>query len=298
LIVWKLYYGTPVPLPSIVKTAASPYGKHVARMYGYGNLRELFLFSRENFIALGYCSIFFVLWRRVTRTRLSIADLSLALGALAYAAFQAFGNKFPITSGAARFFMPVLPILLYFSIRGFALALKAQRADSTNAAYSRKAYNIGVAAVAILVILQGTLLIRQTFLPVFANARNLHFSSAHDALIGQIRHENKWTAMLGALTDPHYDHCTIADSELGGIGLLPPSRAIFDMSGLNNTDMIVHHEPAKHYLLRKLPDYIWYQRVNFYQDLRLDEDVAFKNLYDFHPEIGVATRRGSGCVAE
>jgi hypothetical protein len=303
LIGWQCYYGIAVPLPSIVKTGLSGYsGANVDRFYAYGNRLELYFFLRENIVATIYCVAFFVCWRRFVRKPLAVADISLCFAAVAYALFETFGNKYPITSGGARFFMPILPILFYFAMRGFGLALSyralTSKEDPSLGIRKEMAYRIGCAAIFLVLVIQTPILVKNVLRPIFVDMRDLQFDSVREALVGQIRRENKWTAMLPELTNPAYDSCSIADSEIGGIGLLPPSRVVVDMSGLNNTDVVAHHESPMHYLLRKKPDYMWYKRIDFYWGVELEKEPEFEKDYEFYVDDGIAVRRGTGCPFE
>jgi hypothetical protein len=301
LIGWDLYYGFPTPLPSIVKTAFSHYSSsNIDAIYAYGNRRELFLFARENFIALAYGIFFFTFSRKLTGKSYSVSEISLGLAALFYTLFETFGNKYPITSGGARFFMPTIPIVMYFAIRGFKLAIlrwmvKHRQVAGANFR-SSGVYRLGVVAIAGLLAIHISSIVKNVLVPGFRDAQRFHLSTPREAVLQQVRaREGVWTPLLPEIENPAYDHCSMADSELGGIGLMPPSRLLFDLSGLNNTDIVVHHESIPHYLLRKQPDYIWYKRIDFYWGLTLENDPEFRALYDFHPDSGVALRRGSGC---
>ena len=301
LLAWNRYYGFPVPLPSMVKTAFSRYSAHnVDALYAYANRHELLLYLRENLVALAYGIFYFAFFRKHSRRSLSVSDISLGMAALAYVLFQTFGNKYPITVGGARFFMPTVPILLYFAIRGFALALRSwmakNRTVSRAGLRSPAIYRVGAVAIAAVIVIQLPLLLKDVLLPAWHEARSIHAPTIRAAVLGQMRVSGKWDAAIAELGNPAYDHCSAADTELGGIGLMPVTRNVYDLSGLNNTDLIVHRESAPHYLLRKLPGYIWYRRVDFYWGLKLEDDPQFRAVYDFHPQSGIATLRGSGCV--
>lgn len=303
LIGWKCYYGIAVPLPSIVKTGLSGYSSvNVDRIYAYGNRLELYLFLRENVIATIYCIAFFVYWRRFVRKPLAVADISLCFAAVAYALFETFGNKYPVTSGAARFFMPILPILFYFAIRGFGMTLShsalTSKEDPSLDIRKEKTYRAGCAAILLVLVIQTPILVKNVLWPIFVDMRDLRFSSMHDALLAQIERQNKWDVMLPELTNPAYDSCSIADSEIGGIGLFPASRVVIDMSGLNNTDVVAHHESPMHYLLRMKPAYVFYKRIDFYWGLDLEKEPEFGKEYDFYTDAGVAVRHGTGCRFE
>ena len=303
LIGWKCYYGIAVPLPSIVKTGLSGYSSaNVDRFFAYGNRLELYLFLRENFIAMIYCVAFFVCWRRFVRKPLAVADISLCFAAVAYALFETFGNKYPVTTGGARFFMPILPILFYFAIRGFGMTLSYRALtsgeDPSLDIRKERTYRVGCAAIFLVLVIQTPILVKNVLRPIFVDMRDLRFSSVYDALLAQIKNGNKWTVMLPELTNPAYDSCSIADSEIGGIGLLPPSRVVVDMSGLNNTDVVAHHESPLHYLLRMKPAYVWYKRIDFYWGLDLEKEPKFDKYYDFYVDDGIAVRHGTGCPFE
>ena len=303
LIVWKCYYGIAVPLPSIVKTGLGGYSSaNVDRFIAYGNRLELYLFLRENIIAMIYCVALFVCWRRFVRKPLAVADISLCFAAVAYALFETFGNKYPVTTGGARFFMPILPILFYFAMRGFGMTLSYRTLTSGEDPWldirKTRTYRAGCVAIFLVLVIQTPLLVKNVLRPIFVDMRDLQFDSVREALIAQMRGENKWNAMLPELTNPAYDSCSIADSEIGGIGLLPPSRVVVDMSGLNSTDIVAHHESPLHYLLRKKPDYIWYKRVDFYWGLDLEKEPELDKDYDFYVDDGVAVRRDTGCPFE
>jgi hypothetical protein len=68
------------------------------------------------------------------------------------------------------------------------------------------------------------------------------------------------------------------------------------MSGLNNTDVVAHHEPPLHYLIRKNPDYIFYTRIDFYWGLTVEQDPTLIQNYNFYPATGLAIRRDSNCT--
>jgi hypothetical protein len=146
-----------------------------------------------------------------------------------------------------------------------------------------------------VLVIQTPILVKNVLWPIFADIRDLRFSSMHDALLAQIERQNKWDAMLPELTNPAYDSCSIADSEIGGIGLFPSSRVVIDMSGLNNTDVVARHESPMHYLLRMKPAYVFYKRIDFYWGLDLEKEPEFAKEYDFYTDAGVAVRHGTGC---
>jgi hypothetical protein len=290
MIGWEYYYNSPVPLPSIVKTALSGYSRTIDSFYAYGNVIELRLFAVENVVALLFSLSLFLTRGSSSQQRTSMTDASLGVGVVVFALFETFGNKYPITSGSARFFMPALPVIFYLAVKGYGATMQLLKERLSKKLW----YRFGVACTLAVCIMQTPFLIRGVLYPGFKQA-HLDFIDSRSALIAQARQQNKWNQMLPILTDQSFDHCSIADSELGAIGLLPPSRVVYDLSGLNNTDIVVSHEAPAHYILRKRPDYIWYKRVDFYWGISLETNPDFERVYDFDSRTGVAARIGSGC---
>jgi hypothetical protein len=301
LVVWKAYYGVILPLPSIVKTGLSAYNHtNVDRLYAYGNRVEFRSFLHKNEIAVLGLIAFFSLWKKLTGTAVSIADKALGLSALAYALFQTFGNKYPVTSSYARFFMPLFPIVVCFGFRGLSLLMLwwVEREPAEPARAARTLSVLGAIAVALVPLTEAPVFYKDTVRPVMYSETTKLPANVHDALVAQMLGEDKWTMLLPELNQSQYDHCSIADSEIGGISLLPASRIVLDMSGLNNIDLTLRHENPIHYLQRKAPDYIYYKYVDFYWGLALENDPWVRNNYQVYPTLGIAARNGSGCTIE
>ena len=284
MAVWWLYYGSPVPLPALIKTALSPYARTAIAEYHYGNVAEFFLLLREDSIAF-LLAIYFFLRRPYCA---STADMGLALGACTFILFEMFGNKLPITSGGARFLMPVLPIMLWYAIRGFAMALADLLHMAPGAA--------GAFATACIAV---TLFLSLPIVPQLAGfaqqARRVPHKSYIDALKGNAARVGKWP-IFASLFDPDLARCGIADSEIGAIGLAPVSRTVYDMSGLNNVALSLRREDAASYLARKAPDIVWYRRIDFYWGTHLSEDARFRSQYRYYPGPGIAVLNASPCA--
>jgi len=288
---WWFYYGTPVPLPAIIKTFLTPYADAAVATYSYGNVPELFLMIRENSITLAL-AIYFIARRGVLKVPV---DAALILGTLLFLAFELVGNRLPVANGDARFLMPALPVLLWYGIRGFHDAIGDLAGSSQTQGGHRAvlAFALSVIAVTSLVQLPP---IAQRVAPLLAAALREPVRSDRDAIRTNAALQRKWP-ILDALLTPQTESCSIADTEVGAIGVVPASRRIFDMSGLNNAVLALRRNDAAGYLVETRPDVIWYKRVGWYWGVNLDSDPRFTSEYAFHPREGIAVRLDSPCRA-
>jgi len=286
---WWYYYGTPVPLPAIIKTFLTPYAKAAVATYSYGNIPELFLMIRENAVTLLLAIYFFV--RRGVRA--VPVDAALILGTLLFLAFEVVGNRLPVANGDARFLMPALPVLLWYGIRGFHDSV-GDLAGSSHPPVGRRAapaFAVSVIAVTCLLLIPP---LAQRVVPLVVAAAREAPRSDHDAVVTSGVLQRKWP-ILDALLTAQTENCSIADTEVGVIGVVPASRRVLDMSGLNSTELALRRDDAAGYLVKSRPDIIWYKRVGWYWGVDLDADPRLTREYAFHPREGIAVRLDSPC---
>ena len=285
MLAWWLYYGTPVPLPALIKTVLSPYSQSAISQYRYGNVAEFLLLVREDSIAVLLAAYFFMR-RPFAGTR---SDIALAAGMGLFVAFEMFGNALPISSGSARFLIPALPILLWYAIRGFSCAIADLERISAGAARAFALAAIGTTALLFLPLGSQLGGIIQTL-------RTQPHRSYVQALEVMAAKSGKWQ-IFPLLSQRGLAKCTIADSEVGAIGVISPDRTVFDMSGLNNPTLALRRQDAASYLAANSPDIIWYKRVDFYWGTGLQQDPRLTAIYSFYDNSGIALLRSSPCTA-
>jgi hypothetical protein len=286
-LLWWLYYGTPVPLSAVIKTSLTPYADTAVTTYSYGNVPELFLMIRENLVTLIFASYFVA-----RRGALNIPiDLALILGTLLFLAFELVGNRLPVAGGDARFLMPALPILLWYGIRGFHDAICDLARGSPDSYRPVGAFAMSV--ILMTSVVQLPPIIRRVT-PLLMAALREPVRSDRDAILANAEVQRKWP-ILDTLLTAQTEKCSIADTEVGAIGVLPASRLIFDMSGLNNAALALRRNDPAGYLIETRPDIIWYKRVDWYWGVDLGSDPRLTNEYAFHPQQGIAVRVDSPC---
>jgi len=285
LLAWWLYYGTAVPLPALIKTALSPYSRSAISQYHYGNVAEFLLLIREDSIALLLAGYFFMR-RPFTGSR---ADIGLAAGAALFVVFEMVGNTLPISSGGARFLMPALPMLLWYAIRGFLCALADLDLVSANAARA-----FGVSAIGATMLVFAPL--GSQLAPIIQTLRTGPHRSYVEALTLMAARSGKWQ-IFPLLLQPGLINCTIADSEVGAIGVISLDRTVYDMSGLNNSTLALRRQDAASYLDAVSPEIMWYRRIDFYWDTGLQRDPRFAEKYRFYDRSAIAVLRTSPCAA-
>jgi hypothetical protein len=285
MLAWWHYYGSPVPLPALIKTALSPYSRNAISQYRYGNVAECLLLIREDSIALLLAAYFFI--RRPFAG--TVSDIGLAAGVGLFVGFEMFGNSLPISSGGARFLMPALPILLWYAIRGFSCAIADLELASATVGRAFAYAAIGTTAL--------------LFTPLGAQVgaivhtlRTQPRRSYVEALTIMAARSGKWQ-IFPLLVQPGLTSCSIADSEVGAIGVISPGRTIYDMSGLNNSRLAFRQADAASYLAAVSPAIMWYKRIDFYWATDLQQDPRFATSYKFYDLSGIAVLRSSPCAA-
>jgi hypothetical protein len=284
MLAWWLYYGTPVPLPALIKTVLSPYSNGAISQYRYGNVAEFLLLLREDSIAVLLAAYFFM--RQPFAG--SRADIALAAGAGLFVAFEMFGNRLPISSGGARFLIPALPLLLWYAIRGFWCAIADLERVSADAARAFAVAAIGTTALLFVPLVFQLTAIIQTL------RADPHRSYA-EALDVMAAKSGKWQ-IFPLLSQRGLAKCTIADSEVGAIGVISPDRTVYDMSGLNNPTLALRRQDAASYLAASSPEIMWYKRIDFYWGTGLQQDPRFAAKYRFYDGSGIALLRSSPCT--
>jgi len=184
-------------------------------------------------------------------------------------------------------------VLLWYGIRGFHDAI-GDLAGSAHPAVARRAapaFALSVIAVTGLLLLPP---LTQRVAPLVAAALREPARSDRDAVVTSGVLQRKWP-ILDALLTAQTENCSIADTEVGVIGVVPASRRVLDMSGLNNTELALRRDDAASYLIKSRPDIIWYKRVGWYWGIDLDADPRLTREYAFHPREGIAVRLDSAC---
>lgn len=279
---WWVYYGTPIPLPAVVKTLMSPYAHSAISVYKYGNISEFFLLARENAVNILFFSYYFF----APSKKKSFGDFGLLAGVILFSAFEMFGNKLPIAGGAGRFFMPAMPIVMWYAIRGFFESMSDRHGLAERP-------SLGLAALLATAVLSAPIV--KVLADPLRDALKIPKMSYETALVSNGALSLKWP-IIEALAEPELENCSIADSEVGLISVLPLSRKVYDLSALNNSELALGKVPADQYLLSAMPDLIWYKRIDFYWGLNLERDDRFISKYEFNANSGFAVLKTSKCA--
>jgi hypothetical protein len=117
-----------------------------------------------------------------------------------------------------------------------------------------------------------------------------------EALTLMAARSGKWQ-IFPLLLQPGLINCTIADSEVGAIGVISLDRTVYDMSGLNNSTLALRRQDAASYLDAVSPEILWYRRIDFYWNTSLQRDPRFAEKYRFYDRSAIAELRTSPCAA-
>jgi hypothetical protein len=261
-----LYYGQPLPSPFYVKSLGlSAYRGPALRTYGFGNLSELYLLIRDHaLLALPLVAFGALAFSRRP------AWWGLLGGSAAFLLYQALANAVPITSGGARFFMPVYPILALAAV--WAAVAAAERSPLL------RAILIGCAALQAALFLPPVAQIAAARVQEMPEAWSLRHD-AHATMLLNWRGTQrlKWPALdrMGELPAG----CSLATTELGLIGALYPGLRLVDFSGL--IDLRLRHGLDADWLLeRERPDILFPDPVAVYWSIELGDDPRYLELYD------------------
>jgi len=300
---WILFwfvYRTPVPTAFYVKSFNSVYSSEAVREYAFGNVNELYQLARS-------CAIPLMLSLVAVAILVSVSwhnnawQIGLTLGALMFVLYGVFGNRLPITSGAARFFVPVLSVLALLSgLASWRLWTSADRLDGLLLARTVLAAALVCNAVVQLPPMIGALARGLVFPAIQCKFDCWSPAARAEALVRNIKSQGKWDALL-----PYVEqiprNCSIADTEVGAVGALDWERPWLDYSGLNYLDL-VRRRNAVEQLLKDQPDFAFLGRITWYWGVTAEQLARLKEAFEpvDVPASGMPTmlyvRKQSNCI--
>jgi hypothetical protein len=302
ILQWIIYwtsYRTPVPISFLIKSVDSPYSAEALSQYGFGNLLEAYQLLRSNSIQIALCS--FIIVAAVTKCqRLAAWEWGLAGGMLAFLVFCLLGNRVPVTAGGARFLVPAIPVIVYFSAKA-AYRLSGRVGGGEGLPAGRTLVLVALAcAAAVQAPPAARALAKGVVLPAIeCRFRCWGPTARRDALYANAKSQGKWEALLTIIGSLPKE-CSIADTEVGAIGAIEWQRPLFDYSGLNYLDL-ARRRNAVERLFGDRPDFVYLDRITWYWSItgaekkRLVE--TFTPVGAVHGRETLYVRRSSDCPA-
>jgi hypothetical protein len=249
LLSLSMYYKTPFPLAFFVKSGnLYPESAEAFMNLKYGNISQLYHAARINLIP--FAILVFLMFKK-NRSEEYKRVLYLLLGCLLFIFYHAFLNILPISNGGARFFVPIYPAIF---ISLFTL-LKIN--------YKEKYPAVIVFFLGLNFFLHILLIYK------FYYSAEVEAFKGQTLLIQKGLKDNRWPSWM--LNDLRTYKCSLADTELGVIGLLNTKRKILDLSGLNEPRVSLNHNDPLILLKNEKPDLINLRFINYYYGFKKED---------------------------
>ena len=296
LVIARLYFGTWLPLPFYVKSAANIYGPYFASLYEGRAWTELQGFGGTYWPLLGMLLAGILAGPRRWWRRTAPEDKGLLVATLLFVGYYLW-FVLQIMYYDARFYQPALPALVILAGQGACLAF--ERWGPTLTRWTGRV-PVGLQAAAAIVLvgwvglsLGGGLLDLRAALAEFD-------PTIYDPaeVVQRTGYHNYWYDLVAFSALP--DDMVMATTEVGFPAALNPTRQIVDMAGLNEPGIALGGFDAGWFFDHYRPDLIYMPNPDYNEIINsLERSPVFTADYDLFPAqdleavMAVALRRDS-----
>jgi hypothetical protein len=271
-------FGTPLPLPFFAKATAL-YGPTIHERYAGVGVRE-FAAYLGTLLPLPLAILAGAL--AVVRGRgrsFDAVEIGLGLAVFLHLAWHAL-FVLPVMHYSQRFQFPTLPALVYLSACGVARAVEAW---PPRAACVLALTLAGLAATGVRAVPEARALAHSIERDAFGRFDLLEAGR----LAGWDRH---WPGLIGLSGLPGPP--SVATTEVGYPAVLLPGGRVFDLAGLNETDVALGRVSSAGLIARERPEVVYLPNPD-YLEMRaaIVADPAFGRDYELLAGAGVALRR-------
>ncbi len=283
--------GTPLPLPFFAKSLANYDGFNLAA-YAAVPREQLLQFASGYGLLLLPIGLNLVVYRRRFWRRCTAVEKGLLLAAVLFALYYLF-FVLQIMYFFARFYQPLLPVLVLLAGRSIASLLAGYRDDlrpriRQTRLVQRVELVLGAGVVCSLVILLGMDIL--ALVPGLGRTRHLDPAGLYYAP------ENDWYRAnwfrlpeFAALSD----QLVVAATEVGLPGIMGPGWTIIDLSGLNDPEIARDGFDGVRFFENRQPDLIIMPHPDYGGLIEAIQSAPyFQRHYDFYPADSLDTAMG------
>ena len=235
LVCLGLYFGSPFPLGAYVKSLQIFYSNdnEAIDFLRYANIGELFSYFGL-LILLASLMLILNLVKTSDFKNSIFPQTIILVTLLAFSLYHAFGVEFPVLTGGARYFLPTVPLLsLIIHESSLNLFKKSKLKEIKN-------FLVLFLSLSILFVSIGGLTLTKGLIDIHKSSALIETRKGYDFVLEKGIKNNRWPIWL--IKNKQLSNCSIADTELGVIGVLNFDRKILDASGLTNRKLILSDE--------------------------------------------------------